>query len=77
MKKKELIKVFNRAKENNKYVCVEVTIPGQKDTEFIINKCESIDNKLKYYLDTYDDKLQHNRNKDVKIVRAFETELKI
>ena len=66
--KEYLIKVFKEAKANDKDVCVEVTIPGQSETEYIINKNSSIDNKLKYYLNTYNDKLEHSRNKEVKIV---------
>ena len=69
--KEHLIKTFEEAKANNQSVCVEVTIPGQNDTEYIINKNASIDNKLEYYLNTYDDNLEHNRNNEVRIVSAY------
>lgn len=69
--KQDLIDKFLYAKENNKSVGIEVTIPGQKDTEYIINKNESINNKLEYYKDTYNDKLEHIRNKEIKIVNVF------
>ena len=71
MTKKELTIIFMDAKSNKTDVGVEVTIPGQKDTEFIINKNKSIDNKLDYYLATYDDDLRHKNNPDIKIVKAF------
>lgn len=60
--------VFKNAKQNGLDVCVEVTIPGQSDTEFIINKNASIDNKLEYYKKTYDEKLVHKHCNEIKIV---------
>lgn len=70
MNKDKLIKVFNKGKETNSFVQVEVTIPGQEGTEFIVNKPSSIDNKLEYYLRTYDDELKHCMNDKVIIVDA-------
>ena len=67
---KYLETVFKNAKENGLDVCVEVTIPGQDDTEFIINKNSSIKNKLKYYKKTYDENLVHNHCKEIKIVNV-------
>lgn len=75
--KEYLINTFKIAKENNKSICVELTIPGQNDTEYIINKNESIDNKLQYYLNTYNDKLEHNRNSLVRIVNAFAVDMEV
>ena len=69
--KEHLIKTFEEAKTNNQSVCVEVTIPGQNDTEYIINKNASIENKLAYYLNTYNDNLEHNRNNEVRIVSIY------
>lgn len=67
-KKEDLEKTFLEAKEQGLDVCVEVTVPGQRAAELIINRCESIDNKLAYYLTTYNDDLVHNHNEEVKIV---------
>ena len=61
MTKKELTIIFMEAKANKNDVCVEVTIPGQEDTEYIVNKNKSIDNKLDYYFQTYDDNLVHKQ----------------
>ena len=71
MTKEQLINIFMEAKRNKCDICVELTIPGQNDTEFIINKNKSIENKLKYYLETYDDELKHYRNNSVRIINAF------
>ncbi len=70
MKREELIEVFKRAKANALSVCVEVTIPGQDDTEYIINKPNSLDNKLAYYCKAYDENLVHCMNDKIRIVNA-------
>lgn len=67
----ELEKIFNEAiKEKAQSVCVEVTIPFQRDTEFIINKNKSIRNKLNYYKKIYGEDLVHTKNEHIKIVAA-------
>lgn len=71
MTKKELTIIFMEAKANKNDVCVEVTIPGQEDTEYIVSKNKSIDNKLDYYFQTYDDNLVHKHNEAIRIVNAF------
>lgn len=71
MTKEQLINIFMEAKKNKCDICVELTIPGQNDTEFIVNKNKSIENKLKYYLETYDDELKHRRNNNIRIINAF------
>lgn len=71
MTKKELTIIFMEAKANKSDICVEVTIPGQEDTEYIVNKNRSIDNKLDYYFQTYDDNLVHKHNEAIRIVNAF------
>lgn len=68
MKKSELIKILSEAIAEGKDIQIEVTIPGQNDTEYIVNKNKSIANKLQYYCDTYDENLVHNKNPNVKIV---------
>ena len=60
--------VFYEAKRDGADICVEVTVPGQDDTEIIINRNKSLDNKLQYYKDTYDKNCIHKHNKDIKIV---------
>lgn len=67
----ELEDIFNEAlKVHAQTVAVELTIPGKKDTEFIINRYRSIRNKLNYYKRTYNDDLVHNKVPSIKIVSA-------
>ena len=46
MTREDLKNVFKEAKENGLDVYIAVTIPGQNDFEYIINKNRSLDNKL-------------------------------
>lgn len=67
----ELEDIFNEAiKGHAQTVAVELTIPGQKDTEFIVNRYRSIKNKLNYYKRTYGEDLVHNKVSSIKIVSA-------
>lgn len=68
--------VFNNALVQGLDICVEVTIPGQDDTEFIINKNSSIKNKLEYYKKTYDQKCVHKHCKEIKIVSVRKLKFK-
>lgn len=70
MKLEVVIKELREAKEKGYHGFIEVTIPGQNDTEFIVNKPESIENKIKYYKKTYDDNGVHKYCSDIKIVDA-------
>lgn len=71
MTREEFINIVAQVKDNKWDLCVAVTIPGQNDVEYIINKHRSIDNKLKYYLKTYDENMTHCMNDRIKIVKAF------
>ena len=66
--KEELERFFKLTKETGMDICVEVSIPGQEESEFIINKNSSLDSKLAYYLENYDDELRLKKNKDIKII---------
>lgn len=70
MTREELKKVFSQAKENKTDVYITVTIPGQDDVEYIINKNKSLDNKLEYYCKAYDENCVHSMNDKIKIVGA-------
>ena len=52
----DLIDAFNEAQNDGSDICIEVTIPGQNETEFIINRNKSLANKLEYYCNTYEDR---------------------
>lgn len=49
---------------------IEVTIPGQKGTEIIINDACSLPNKIAYYRDAYNADGTHKRNPEIRIVNA-------
>ena len=69
MDKQDLINMAELAKEKNLCLIIEVTIPGQEETEAIINRPSSIDNKLKYYLGAYNDQLVHKLNTAIRMVQ--------
>lgn len=67
----ELEDVFNEALQNHaQSVAVELTIPNQRYTEFIVNRYSSIRSKLNYYKKIYNENLVHNRNDRIKIISA-------
>lgn len=67
-RKEEMEKLFTEAKNKGMDIGAEVTVHGKEETELIINKNSSIDNKLSYYMISYDDDLNLNANPEVKIV---------
>jgi hypothetical protein len=71
MNKMELEAIFNDAAEQGLDVCVEITIPGQNQTEYVITKYKNLSNKLNYYMKNYDNELNHNKHKGEKIVDAM------
>jgi hypothetical protein len=70
MSRDDLIAAFEAAKQNKTDIYVAVTIPGQNDVEYIINKNHSLDNKLAYYCKAYDEECVHCMNDQIKIVGA-------
>lgn len=71
-----LEKVFKEARKEGLDVCVELTIPGQEETEFIINKNSSIENKLEYYKNTYNEKGVHKNCSSIQIVHVTKINFK-
>lgn len=71
MKREELIEKFNEALENKNDICVAVTIPNQNELEYIINKYNSIKNKLDYYCKAYDENCVHCMNDKIIIKEVF------
>lgn len=70
MTREELKEIFKQAKENHTDIYVAVTIPGQDEVEYIVNKNHSLDNKLEYYCKAYDENCIHATNDRIKIVDA-------
>ena len=63
----DLIDIAIKAKECNRDIALELTVPGREKTEIIIVKNENIDYKLDYYCKNYNENLELNRCKDIKI----------
>lgn len=70
MSREELKQVFKQAKDNHTDIYVAVTIPGQDDVEYIVNKNHSLDNKLQYYCKAYDENCVHCMNDKIRITKA-------
>lgn len=71
--KEKLIDLFKSASINKEvnYICVRVEIKdseGLLHTERIVFNKREFDYKLKYYLNSYDDDLRFNLDKDVRII---------
>ena len=77
MELKTVVENLNKAKIAGLHGFIEVTIPGQNETEFIINKPESITNKIEYYKNTYDESGAHKHCKDIRIIDAGPIEFKV
>ena len=67
---KDLTDLAIKAKECNRDIALELTVPEKNATEIIIVKNENIDYKMDYYCKNYNEKLELNRCKDVKILSA-------
>lgn len=70
MNKEKLKEIFEIAKESNKDVAIELTVPTRTATEIIIVKHDNLDYKLSYYLNNYNDNLELERCVDIKILSA-------
>lgn len=66
----DLIDIALKAKECNRDIALELTVPGQKASEIIVVKNENIDYKMDYYCKNYNENLELNRCKEVKILSA-------
>lgn len=70
MKINDLEQIFAEAKETNKDVAIELTVPQRLATEVIIVKNDNIDYKLMYYINNYTENLELVRCRDIKILKA-------
>jgi hypothetical protein len=68
-KKNELQKCFMEAiEEGAKSVYVEVFMDNFPSSELIVNPIDNALGKLDYYNNAYDDNLQHNHSKGIRII---------
>lgn len=70
MNRQKLKEIFDYAKLSNLDVAIELTVPTRKATEIIIVKHDNLDYKLEYYIKNYNEDLELERCKDVKILDA-------
>ena len=75
LNKEELKKFFLDMKKEGLDVGIKLKMPNQKEPEIILNYNSSIDAKLKYYLDTYDDNLVHKNNSEIRIIDMIGTKI--
>ena len=70
MNKEQLRKVFEEAKQKTIDVIIELTVPTRTESEYIIVLTDNLDYKLDYYNTNYNDNLELERCKDIKILSA-------
>lgn len=77
MNKEKLKEIFEDAKKRTIDVILELTVPGREASEYIIVLSDNLDYKLNYYMKNYNDNLELERCKEVKILsaKAFDTDL--
>lgn len=66
----KIVRALQLARDEYDYGYVEVTIPGQDGTEIIVNRKQSLDNKIAFYQRAYDENGVHCMNSAVRIVGA-------
>ena len=75
LNKEELKKFFLDMKKEGLDVGIKLKMPNQKEPEIILNYNSSIDAKLKYYLDAYNDNLVHKNNPEIRIIDMIGTKI--
>lgn len=73
--KEELKKFFLNMKKEGLDVGIKLKMPNQKESEIIMNYNSSIDAKLEYYMNTYDDNLVHKNNPEIQIIDVLGTSI--
>lgn len=67
MNKKSFLNICDQATEQGKGIIVFVKIPGNEESEVILNGKKDVLNKKEYYDKTYDDDMKH-KNAPIEIV---------
>ena len=70
MFKEDLEKMFKIAKETERDVCIELTVPTREASEFIVILNDNLDYKLMYYINNYTEDLELVRCREIKIISA-------
>ena len=56
-------------------VAIKLKMPNQTEPEIIMNYNSSIDAKLEYYMNTYDENLVHKNNPEIQIIDVIGTSI--
>lgn len=64
----QLENLFKIAKQEDKDIILELTVPSCEASEFIIVKNANLDYKLNYYKQAYNENLELVRNNEIKIL---------
>lgn len=75
LNKQELKEFFLNMKKEGLDVGIKLKMPNQKEPEIIMNYNSSIDTKLEYYMNTYDDNLVHKNNPEIQIIDVIGTQI--
>lgn len=73
--KEELKEFFLNMKKEGLDVGIKLKMPNQEEPEIIMNYNSSIDTKLDYYMNTYDDNLVHKNNPEIQIIDVIGTNI--
>ena len=69
MNRTDLENKFKLAKkEKASFIGVLIKMPDYKDEEVIINSSSNFNKKLSYYMETYNENLEHRFSKEIKII---------
>lgn len=75
MKKIDFINGCKRAIKENSGIVVYSELPGIEDKELITNTAKDVENKMKYYDNTYDENMCH-KHEPIKIVGLYIFDIK-
>lgn len=73
--KEELKSFFLNMKKEGLDVAIKLKMPNQTEPEIIMNYNSSIDVKLEYYMNTYDENLVHKNNSEIQIIDMIGTSI--
>lgn len=73
--KEELKSFFLNMKKEGLDIAIKLKMPGQTEPEIIMNYNSSIDAKLEYYMNTYDENLVHKNNSEIQIIDVIGTSI--
>ena len=70
MKKQDLMEIIEIARQSEKGIEIDVTLPGTKYVETISNPFENLEHKKAYFDIAYDEDLINKNSNEIRIVKA-------